>query len=72
MVERAIAGNRCELDNGAKGKYDRQYAAENGNAAAIKKFKASHDIGESTMLYRLRTRIMRWVWSNIACTKCNY
>ena len=25
------------------------YAAENGNIAALKKFKASHDVGESTV-----------------------
>ena len=25
------------------------YAAENGNGAAVKKFKATHDVGESTV-----------------------
>ena len=45
--ERAIAGNRGALDDGAKDKYDK-YAAENGNAAAIKRFMPSHYTGEST------------------------
>ena len=54
-----------------------KYAAENGNTAAIKRFKASHDIGESTVQlfkkwYGLRSKIMWWVWSNVAHTKCNY
>ena len=35
-IERAISGNHHAPDNGAKGKYDRQYAAENGNAAALR------------------------------------
>ena len=26
-----------------------RYAAENGNAASVKKFKTSHDVGESTV-----------------------
>ena len=44
-VETAIAGNRRTPDNRAIGKY----AAENGNAAAIERFKTAHDIGESTV-----------------------
>ncbi len=50
----------CDTRTGKKRKYtvtftpeDRaaigQYAAENGNAAAVKKFKATHDVGESTV-----------------------
>ena len=63
LVERATAGNRRVPDDGTKMKKrkytvsfmpeDRatigKYAAENSNGAAIKRFKASHDIGESTM-----------------------
>ena len=48
-MERAIARNRSVLDNGAKANTIGKYAAENGNAAAIKRFRASHDIRESTM-----------------------
>ena len=44
LVERAIAGNLCAPENGAKANTIGKYAAENGNAAAIKRFKASHDI----------------------------
>ena len=54
-----------------------KYAAENGNAATIKKFKASHDIEESTVRlinesHWLCIRIIQWVWSNVARTKNNY
>ena len=54
-----------------------KYAAENGNAASIKRFKASHGIEESIVRlfrkhYRFCTRITQWVWSNVAHTKCNY
>ena len=61
-VKKAIASNRCAPDNGTKGKYDSKYAAENGNAPAIKGSKASHDTGESTVQlfkkrYGLRTKI---------------
>ena len=62
-VERAIAGNRRAPDNPTKTKKrkytvsftpeDRatigRYADENDNAAAVKRFKASHEIGESTV-----------------------
>ena len=75
--ERAVVSNRRAPDNGAKGKCDRKYAAENGNAAGIKRFKASHEIWESTVRllnkrYRLRTNITKWVWSNVARIKPNY
>ena len=61
-MERAIAGNRRVPDNGAKANTIGKYAAENGNAATIKRFKASHDIGKITgrlfkKRYRPRTRI---------------
>ena len=51
---------RSEASTGKKRKYtttftreDRaaiaRYAAQNGNSAAVKKFKASHNVGESTV-----------------------
>ena len=53
-----------------------KYTAENGNAAAIKKYKASHEITESTvpLFKKIYHQIMQWVWSNVphTCTKCNY
>ena len=49
-VERAIAGNHCASDNGAKGKYDRQ-------RCSFRRFKALYDIGESTVrLFKKRYR----------------
>ena len=53
---------RSEASAGKKRKYtttftpeDRaaiaRYAAQNGNSAAVKKFKASHNVGESTVFY---------------------
>ena len=54
-----------------------KYAVENGTAGTIKKFEASHDIGERTVplfkkRYWLRTRLKQWVWSNVVHTKRNY
>ena len=77
MVESANAGNCHESDNDVKANRIGRYAAEIGNTAAIKRFTVSHDIGESTAqlfkkCYRLHTRIMWWVWSNIACKTCSY
>ena len=48
-MERAIAGNSRVPDNGVKANTIGKYAAENGNTAAIKRFKASQDIGDSTV-----------------------
>ena len=64
-VERENAGNRRAPDNGAKTKKRKytvsftpedhatigRYEAENGNAAVMKRFKASQEIGESTVLF---------------------
>ena len=53
-------------------------AAENDNAATIKRFKASHDIEESTPLVTIQEALTTpyknhvVVWSNVACTKRNY
>ena len=58
-VEKALHG-ASKVEKSKKRKYttaftpeDRaaigRYAAENGNAKAVKKFKATHDVGESTV-----------------------
>ena len=49
LVERAIASNRHAPDNGAKGKYDRQICSWEWQCCSFRRFKASHDIGESTV-----------------------
>ena len=43
-----------------------KYASENGNAAAVKKFKATHEIGETQSTVRLFNMIIRTYSEEVA------
>ena len=77
-VEKALHG-ASKVEKSKKRKYttaftpeDRaaigRYAAENGNAKAVKKFKATHDIGESTVRL-LKKKYLEELRKHVPCTE---